>query len=486
MDVDIHTGGLASVKADALAVPLLQGRAPLRELDELLDGRLTELREGGEIKGKSGELTVLHHLPGLNAGRLLLVGVGKTLDDEMIFRFAGHAARAARRRGLLHLALHLPGKDGARLALEGVVTAGYQTDAYKAKPEDKYIKKITLSGLAGEPEPLDAKARMGIAAGEGVNLARELVNTPSNLLGPVEFAARAQSEGEAQGIAVEVLDRDALEALGAGALLGVAQGSARPPRMVRLTWAPTSASAEPHLWLVGKGVTFDSGGISLKPGKGMQKMKYDMAGAATVLGAIIAIARLEVPLRVTALLGLVENMPSGSAQRPGDIVTALNDCTVEVNNTDAEGRMVLADALCYAVREGATHLVDAATLTGAVSVALGDINVGLMTNDDAMADRMTRAGRAAGERFWRLPMDADYLEAMRGDMADLKNVSGDRKAGTITAGKFLEQFVDGRPWAHIDIAGTAWDDKGKPWRSKGASGIAVRTLVRLAERWVDV
>jgi len=253
--------------------------------------------------------------------------------------------------------------------------------------------------------------------------------------------------------------------------------------MVRLSWNPEEPINDDHLFLVGKGITFDTGGLSLKPANSMEKMKYDMGGAATMIGAIIAIGRLHPRVRVTCLLAMAENMPSGTATRPGDIITAMNGKTIEVINTDAEGRLVLADALTYANRLGATHIINAATLTGAVSVALGSVRVALLGNHKALGDGIAMRGRECGERFWPLPMDPDYLEPMRGDMSDLRNAGADRKAGTITAAKFLEQFVEGTPWAHLDIAGTAWFDKAQPNAGKGASGVAVRTLVRLAEGW---
>ena len=326
-------------------------------------------------------------------------------------------------------------------------------------------------------------ADAGRITAECVNLARELVEIPANDLGPEEFAMRAAREGEAAGLEVEVLEEAALRELGAGALLAVGQGSVRPPRMVRLSWIPEDPINDDHLFLVGKGITFDTGGLSLKPANSMEKMKYDMGGAATMLGAITAIGRLQPRVRVSCLLVMAENMPSGTATRPGDIITAMNGKTIEVINTDAEGRLVLADALTYANRLGATHIINAATLTGAVSVALGSVRVALLGNHKALGDGIAMRGRECGERFWPLPMDPDYLEPMRGDMSDLRNAGADRKAGTITAAKFLEQFVEGTPWAHLDIAGTAWFDKVQPNAGKGASGIAVRTLVRLAEGW---
>ncbi|MEC8929264.1 MAG: leucyl aminopeptidase [Verrucomicrobiota bacterium] len=475
MKITLHDGPLAELDTDALAWPLTGGPA----LSETTEQQINALRNEGEVRGKPSELTIVHQPAGLNARRLMLLGVGETLGEPQAFRMAAQAVRAAQSRGYKHLTVAIPNADLARAVVEGCAYGGYEPPQYKSDAQPAALEKVTVSTTRGE----EAALKSGRITGEAVNLARKLVDTPANDLGPEEFAELAASEGRAAGLEVEVLDEPALNKLGAGSLLSVSRGSVRPPRLVRLAWAPANAEGEDHLFLVGKGVTFDTGGLSLKPAGSMEKMKYDMAGAATMLGAITALARLEAPRRVSCLLGLVENMPSGSATRPGDIVRAMNGKTIEVVNTDAEGRLVLADALTHAVNLGATHLIDAATLTGAVSVALGAVNVGLMANNEALGHHLVATGRGIGENFWPLPMNEEYLDAMKGDLSDLRNAGANRQAGTITAAKFLEQFVNDTPWAHLDIAGTANLDKVVPHAPKGASGIAVRTLVRAVEAW---
>ena len=475
MNIRLHDGPLAELETDALVWPLAGG--PL--LGQAADQQVAALRESGEVRGKPGELTLLHEPKGLQSRRLMLIGVGDLLDATQAFRMAGQAVRAAQKRCFKRLAISLPDGDLVRAATEGCVYGSYEQPKYKSDDSNPPLEEILIVAPGADSATFDA----GRIVGESLNLTRRVVDTPANDLGPVEFAEMAESMGKAAGLEVEVLDESALEALGAGSLLSVARGSARPPRLVRLAWNPSDVPGDSHLFLVGKGVTFDTGGLSLKPAKSMEKMKYDMAGAATMLGAITAIARLGIRQRVSCLLGLVENMPSGSATRPGDIVQAMNGKTIEVINTDAEGRLVLADALTHAVRLGATHLVDAATLTGAVSVALGSVNIGLLGNDSSLRSHLRATGQTIGEHFWSLPMNDEYLEPMKGDLSDLRNAGTDRKAGTITAAKFLEQFVDGTPWAHLDIAGTANLDRGLPNAPKGASGVAVRTLVRAVENW---
>ena len=475
MNMRLHDGPLAGLETDALAWPLANGPS----LGQAADERVAALRESGEVHGKPGELTLLHEPKGLQSRRLMLMGVGDSLDATQVFRMAGQAVRAAQKRRFKRLAIALPDGEFVRVAAEGCVYGSYEQPKYKSDDSNLPLEEILIVAPGADSAAFDA----GRIVGESVNLTRRLVDIPANDLGPVEFADMAESVGQAAGLDVEVLDEAGLEALGAGSLLSVAKGSARPARLVRLAWNPSGATGDSHLFLVGKGVTFDTGGLSLKPAGSMEKMKYDMAGAATMLGAITAIARLGIRQRVSCLLGLVENMPSGSATRPGDIVQAMNGKTIEVINTDAEGRLVLADALTHAVRLGATHLIDAATLTGAVSVALGSVNIGLLGNDESLSAHLTATGQTIGEHFWSLPMNDDYLEPMKGDLSDLRNAGTDRKAGTITAAKFLEQFVDATPWAHLDIAGTANLDKGLPNAPKGASGIAVRTLVRAVETW---
>jgi len=475
MNISLHDGPLAELECDSLVVPLSGGAA----LAQATEAQLAALRESGEVTGKPGEVTILHEPKELTASRLMLIGVGDELDANQAFRMAGQAVRAAQQRKFKRLVFALADGEFVRAVAEGCAYGGYERPKYKRDDSASEVEEVLILAPGSDNSAFEA----GRIVGESVNVTRRLVDTPANDLGPVEFADMAESMGKAVGLEVEVLDEPALQALGAGSLLSVAKGSARPPRLVRLSWNPADAAGDSHLFLVGKGVTFDTGGLSLKPANSMEKMKYDMAGAATMLGAVTAMARLGVPQRVSCLLGLVENMPSGTATRPGDIVQAMNGKTIEVINTDAEGRLVLADALTYAVRQGATHLIDAATLTGAVSVALGSVNIGLMSNNDPLQWHIAASGRAIGEQFWALPMNDEYLESMKGDLSDLRNAGTDRKAGTITAAKFLEQFVEGTPWVHLDIAGMANLDEGLPNAPKGASGIAVRSLVRAVETW---
>lgn len=477
MNITIHSGNWEELDVDALAVPMTKGSTVDAALDVRLGGLPSELIDSGEFTGKAGACTLIHRVPDSAVKRVFLIGLGEAPMARHWFATAGQAVRAAAKARCRSVALLLPHDACARLAAEGAGFGQHRPSGYTEQKPWPVEEVVLLT--TGDQAIADA----GRITAECVNLARELVEIPANDLGPEEFAMRAAREGEAAGLEVEVLEEAALRELGAGALLAVGQGSVRPPRMVRLSWIPEDPINDDHLFLVGKGITFDTGGLSLKPANSMEKMKYDMGGAATMLGAITAIGRLQPRVRVSCLLVMAENMPSGTATRPGDIITAMNGKTIEVINTDAEGRLVLADALTYANRLGATHIINAATLTGAVSVALGSVRVALLGNHKALGDGIAMRGRECGERFWPLPMDPDYLEPMRGDMSDLRNAGADRKAGTITAAKFLEQFVEGTPWAHLDIAGTAWFDKVQPNAGKGASGIAVRTLVRLAEGW---
>jgi leucyl aminopeptidase len=332
------------------------------------------------------------------------------------------------------------------------------------------------------PDSVDPAVREASIIAEAQNYARELVNEPGNRMTPTVLAGRARELASETGLECEVLDQDRMRQLGMGALLGVAQGSAEPPVLIVLRYKPAGGGGSGHLGLVGKGVTFDTGGISIKPAEGMEKMKYDMAGGAAVLGAMRALAQLKPRLAVTALIPAVENMPGSRAQRPGDIVTTLDGKTVEVLNTDAEGRLILVDALTYARRLGCTHLIDAATLTGAIVIALGHFNVGLFTNNDSFCEKVLAAAQSEGEKLWRMPLDDEYREKLNSPFADIQNI-GDRWGGAITAAAFLKDFVDQTPWVHLDIAGTAWLDEPKPFMAKGPTGVGVRTFVRLALNW---
>jgi leucyl aminopeptidase len=400
-------------------------------------------------------------------------------------RLSGAALRYLKAKSIKNVAFALEaefaGDDFASAVIEGAILGDFEPDRYK-KGDDK--KSVGVFTLAGDTPGLDAAVERGRILAEAQNFSREMVNEPANRLTPLAMADAARKMAAEFGLECETLDRDAMEKLGMGSLLGVAIGSAEPPVLIVLRYRPANAQGNAHLGLVGKGVTFDTGGISIKPADGMEKMKYDMAGGAAMIGAMRAIAQLRPAIPVSGFVPCVENMPGSRAQRPGDIVTAMNGKTIEVINTDAEGRLILADALTYARRQGCTHLVDAATLTGAVVVALGHLNVGLFASDDGMRDRLLVACKAEGERMWPLPLEDDYKEYLKSAFADIANVGG-RWGGAVTAALFLKEFAEETPWVHLDIAGTAWLDDAKPYMAKGPTGLPVRTLVRLAMDWKD-
>jgi leucyl aminopeptidase len=359
----------------------------------------------------------------------------------------------------------------------------WDADKYKTSDkEEKLIEQMIVATVEGDSQSLVQSAERGRILAEAANLAREIINEPSNLMTPTELARQAEEVAQKYGLELDVLDEARMKELGMGALLGVAQGSAEPAKMIVLTYTP---SAEPTsnetIAIVGKGVTFDTGGISIKPSDGMEKMKYDMAGGATTIAAMRAIAQLKPAINVIGIVPAVENMPGGRAQRPGDVVRSMLGKTIEVINTDAEGRLILCDAVAYAIKLGATKIVDLATLTGAVSIALGDVYVAVLGNNQEWTDAVIAAGKASGEKIWPLPLDREYREQIKSDIADIKNVGG-RKAGTITGAYFIREFVGDTPWAHLDIAGTAWNDSSKPYLSVGPTGVCVRTLVNLVSQ----
>jgi leucyl aminopeptidase len=334
-----------------------------------------------------------------------------------------------------------------------------------------------------DEKALRSGAERGRIIGESINFTRDLANEPGGHLTPTILAGRAKDVAKEFGLSIDVLDQKQMEKLGMGSLLGVSRGSDEPPKLIVMKYQPSRSTAigKDLLALVGKGITFDSGGISLKPGENMELMKYDMTGAATVIGSMRAIAQLKPSVPVLGVAPCSENLPSGKATKPGDVLTAMTGKTIEVINTDAEGRLVLADALAYAKQLGATRIIDMATLTGAVSIALGDVNTAILGTDQSLIDSVIEAGREVGEKFWQLPLDKEYSNQIKSDIADIKNVGG-KKAGTITAAAFLKEFTGETPWAHLDIAGTAWGDPATPYRSKGPTGVAVRTLIEFVER----
>ncbi len=453
-------------------------------------GWIEELYESGEFAGKLLEMSLLHHPAGLAAKRLLVVGGGKgaKFTGAEMRNLTAAAVRFLRSKGVRSAALALDaGASLEELTLaagEGAILGDFEPDQYKTGDKDTQpVESLTVIAPGAENDVNDVLNRAQIVA-EAQNVARALASEPANRMTPMVLAERAREMCVGTALQCEVLDQATLRQLGMGALLAVAQGSEEPPVLIVLRYRSFEESeGAPHLGLLGKGVTFDSGGISIKPSENMAKMKYDMCGGAAVIGAMQAIARLRPPVSVTAFSPAVENMPGGRAQRPGDIVTTLSGKTVEVLNTDAEGRLILADTLAYARQQGCTHLLDAATLTGAIVVALGHLNTGVFGNDEPMINRVLAAARAEGEKFWHMPLDDEYKEELKSPFADLPNI-GTRWGGAITAAMFLKEFADPAPWVHLDIAGTAWLEEKKPYMPKGPTGVGVRTLVRLATGWM--
>ncbi len=474
MRIEVETAPIEQAEADVLLV-IAPDKDSARtslvaRLNELTGGWIDEIYTG-EFSGKPFETALLHRPTGMKAKRLLLVGGGKPPFNVRHAVAAGVRFLKPRRIGSLAIAV----EDGAAAAVEGAILGDYEPDRYKGEK----ATPVELVRILGADADAVRRAQV-IAAAQ--NFARDLANEPANRLNPTLLARRAQEMAGERGLEFELIDQERMRQIGMGALLGVAQGSAEPPAFIILRYKPEQASGGAHLGIVGKAVTFDSGGISIKPSENMDKMKFDMAGGAAAIAAMRAIAELKPPVQVTVLVPAVENMPDGRAQRPGDIVTTLSGKTVEVLNTDAEGRLILADALTYARRLGCTHLVDVATLTGAIVIALGYVNTGLFAGDDALGERVLDAAKAAGEKMWRMPLDDDYRELLKTPFADLPNVAG-RWGGAITAALFLKEFAEDTPWAHLDIAGTAWIEDTKPYLAKGPTGVPVRTLVELVTNW---
>jgi leucyl aminopeptidase len=470
MKIEVRQVEPSEAEADLLAVGLIEGA----KLPAPIAGALGA--DGAKSEFKELSLLRPDGLP-----PVLVVGLGARdeCNPERLRVAAALAAKEAKRLEASSLAWEMSefADDGpaTEALVTGVILASYRFDRFKSSnKESSRLQSLTLLGL---PD-VDEVAEFARIVAEAQNRARDLQNTPANVATPSFLAARAEEiAADSDSLSVEVLGRAELEEKGMGGILAVSQGGPEEPKMIVLRYS--GGGSAPTLGLIGKGVTFDTGGISLKPGAGMQEMKMDMSGAAAVLETVAAIAELELPLDLIAVVPSTENMPSGTAIKPGDVITQYNGKTVEVNNTDAEGRLILADALAYAVELGAERLVDIATLTGAVEVALGSTYAGLISNDDELAAAVTRAGEATGELVWRLPLHPEYKELMQGTVADLSNLGKKRKAGTITAASFLEEFVGEVPWAHLDIAGSAWDI-GREYVGNGANGFGVRLLVALA------
>src|SRR3989440_1512112 len=443
---------------------------------------VTDVIASREVTAKIFEPTLLHRPAKLKAKRLLLLGGGKAKDFSSfeLRRLAGAALRTLKARGVRSFAFVAPnniaGEDAVKAIVEGAFVGNFDSDTYKSDRKDQTIDALTVVAHGDQARSQQAINEASII-GESQNFTRELVNEPSNRMTPTMLADRARKMADEVGLKCEVFGADKIQSLKMGAFWGVAQGSDEPPALIVLRYEPPNAPATPVLGLVGKGITFDTGGISIKPADGMEKMKYDMAGGAAMLGAMRAIALLKPKVKVTMIVCATENMPSGKAQKPGDVQIAMSGKSIEIINTDAEGRLVLADGLTYArTKLGCTHLVDAATLTGACVVALGMINAGIFSNDDAMYERFQKALHQAGEKMWRLPLDDEYRDNIKSNIADMVN-SGGRYGGPLTAPMVLQGFVEDKPWIHLDIAGTAWIEEAKPFIAKGPSGIAVRSLI---------
>ncbi len=484
MDVSWSTLPAAQTDADTVALGLFEGEgAPAGAPAAVLS-----LLDSGEAKTSPKSLALAH----ADGKRWLLVGLGKreSFGAEDARVGAALVRERARELSCAQLCWRTPtdDEDVAGALVEGTLLADYSFDSFKSgKPEqgsEDGQKRLLELIVCGEGDRAAAVQRAAVLA-RAVNEARDLQNRPANDLTPSALGEHAKRLAEEiEGLSVEVEGRDGLHRRGMGAFAAVAQGSYEEPALIVLRYEPADASAtdRPVLGIVGKAVTFDSGGISLKPGAKMAEMKFDMSGGAAAISAIAAIARLGLPVRIVGVVGATENLPSGRSVKPGDIVTASNGKTIEVNNTDAEGRLVLADCLCHAVSLGAERIVDLATLTGAVIVALGSTYAGLMANDDELAQRIAAAGERSGEIVWRLPLHREYEELIKGKYGDLDNAPEGRKAGTIVGGAFLSNFVGETPWAHLDIAGSAWD-LGRAYVGKGASGYGVRLLVELARSY---
>ncbi len=500
MEIQGSAAHFNELDAQALAVAVFKDEKPdegiLKELDQATAGVIRSVIESEELKGKEGE-TVYVHLSsdsgGVKARRLLLVGVGERGEYNRagVSQMAGTAARFLRGKNIKSIAI-IPRAEGdaeqtASSATEGAIISLFDPDKYRTvDKEERSIDRIIISVEGADADALNRGIERGRVIGESVNFTRDLANEPGAYMTPTDMAERALEIAKEFGLSIDVLDESRMEQEGMGSLLSVSHGSEEPAKLIILRYTPAGDGAPKDdnlLAFVGKGITFDSGGISLKPGENMELMKYDMTGGATVLGVMRAVAQLKPPIPVLGVAPCSENLPSGKATKPGDVVKAMSGKTIEIINTDAEGRLILADAIAYAKKLGAKRIIDMATLTGAVSIALGDVNTAILGTDQALIDEVIESGREVGEKFWQLPLDKEYTKQIKSDIADIKNVGG-KKGGTITAAAFLKEFAEETPWAHLDIAGTAWSDEAKPYRSKGPTGIAVRTLINFVDREV--
>lgn len=490
MKIDFRNDKVAEAQGSALVVFGFEGKSTssgtAAGLPEPARALLDELQQSGELKGKPYETTLIHRPGGLAARLLLVIGAGKEekFNAPLMRRLAGTAVRHLRARGVHNLAWVLApkyrGPELVQAIVEGAIAAEYDSDRYRTERNgEKRIDEFWLvtAGEAATDDERAAAARGQIIA-EAQNFTRDLVNEPCNNLPPAILAERAQKMAAEYGLDCQVLDEHEIQRLKMGALWAVGQGSDAPPRVIVLRYTPPEAPAEPVIALVGKGITFDTGGISIKPAADMHEMKTDMAGGATMLGVMRAIAQLKPAVRVMCVIPSAENMPSGKAYRPGDVVTSMSGKTIEVLNTDAEGRLALADAVTYAKQQGATVVIDAATLTGGVMVALGTITTGVFGWNKDWVKKVLASAEAVGERMWELPVDDEYRDLYKSMIADIANTGG-RYGSAITGAMFVGEFAGDTPWVHLDIAGTRWSNEEKPYMAKGPTGHPVRTLVHL-------
>src|SRR3954451_17113028 len=513
MKILLNTSAPSQLETECLAVTVIdtgdKKPAPgVLSSDAAVVAAAADLIASGEVTGKIFETVLLHKPAGLKAKRLLFVGGGKAKNFSAyeLRKMAGTAVRNLKSKGIRSFAFVAPenwggqadqsaqstkvaersgAAEAVRSIVEGAFVGNFDPNTYQSDRKDQVIDNLTVLAPAKDQKAAERAVDEARILGESQNFTRELVNEPGNKMTPTVLAARAREMVESLNVPelnIEIHDADFIKEKKMGAFWSVSQGSDEPPALIVMTYTPAGAPEKPVLGLVGKGITFDSGGISIKPADGMEKMKYDMAGGAAMIGAMRAIALLKPKVKVIGIVCASENMPSGKAQKPGDVQIAMSGKSIEIINTDAEGRLVLADGLYYARQLGCTHLIEAATLTGACVVALGYANAGVFASDDDFYNGFKAAIDKTGEKMWRLPLGDEYLDAMRSSIADLQNTGG-RCGGASTAAAFLKEFAEETPWIHLDIAGTAWMDDNKPWIAKGPSGIAVRSLIEFAREF---
>ncbi len=493
MKLELHSTAVSNVETDLLVIFAADQNSSkdkdakpevtLLTTEEALKQATNSVLSSGEFKAKANETLLLHHPGGLKITRLLLVGMGKLSKASIhdLRKAAGTAVRFAKPRSIRSLAVLPPAIFGTaqtfRAIAEGSIIADFDSDTYRTDRKDLSIASLAILVSESDKTAAETGLREGVILAESQNFARTLINEPGNRMTPTMLGERASKMAKEFGLKCDVYGAEKLHELKMGAFWSVTQGSDEPPALIVMTYEPAEAPAEPVLGLVGKGITFDTGGISLKPADNMEKMKYDMAGGAAMIAAMRAIAQLKPKVKVIGIVCAAENMPSGKAQKPGDVQIAMSGKSIEIINTDAEGRLVLADGLFYARQLGATHLIDAATLTGAVAIALGQVNAGVFSNDEPTYERFANALETSGEKFWRLPVEDEYRDQIQSSIADIQNTGLTRYGGATNAAMFLREFVDETPWVHLDIAALAWFDADKPWIAKGPTGIAVRSIV---------